>query len=476
MSSRDPCNRAGKLYQEKKYQEALRAITQCKKEHQRQQRKSRSKDYSRTIAIAILEGNILYNLGKIKKANTVFKEALLLINKEEYFKSGKEKSKIRGKLYYSLALTSKNADVTISHLIKAREDFKNAKLYADVIECTIRLIYHYRKSDQKEKLKVENSKLLKLAGKLKEKKSQSYIRGQAYTNLGQIESDYKSAMKYFTKAEKEFTKAESINGRYEALFERGRYMLENGGEDEGRKLLQDILEKTRANDLLELETKIKYALGIESIKSGNLDDAATNIIQALSLQAESDDPQTAAMAKLELARIRFSNGNNTEDYEIALNLGKSALDTFSSINNREGMALSTELVGNIYVIQGKSKLAFKVLKRSKNYYTELDNKEGLGRVYTIIADAASIDNNSNLILSNLGKAEKVYRELKNVLGLSDIYQRYAIYYIQNERDRVEAQSYIHKLKDIISADFPNEVAKQVIVKQVKRMEEALEKI
>ena len=475
MSNRDPCVRAGKLFQEEKYEEALRAITRCRKENVRSRKKRGTLDLdsiSREVSIGILEGNILFNLNKLKKAEEVFKHSYRLITNEDYFKPSGETSRIKGKILYSLALCSKKQERKISLLNQAREEFKKAKLQREIVETTIRLAHLYATTDQKDQAIHENKELIKLSKKLKDKRSRQYVKGQAYLDLARLENDDSRVLKLFEKARKEYRQVDAIRELIEVDFEQGQHML-NRGNEKGKRMVMDALERAKLNNIVELETRIKYALGIESIKSGDLDDAASNIIEALSMQAESDDPRSSGTAKLELARIRFSNGKSNEDYDISLNLAKSALESFTTVNDRRGMALANELLGNIYVIQNKTRLATKALKRAKTYFSELKDDEALGRVYTITADAAAMEKNSGLTLSNLRKAEGYYKKTGSKLGLSDIFQRYIIYYIQMEKDAIKAKEFIKKLRDIINSDFPHESAKLVIEKQLERFEQAL---
>lgn len=364
--------------------------------------------------ITSLEKNLIgFNYKFEISAQREFREKdLILFGSEEKFREAEELRRQWGSIYLERSLKLYDEAATIWRLEKEWRSLTNA--FEQIGE--VNLIFgNYEKS-----LDAYHQALAfsRRTGDKTLELRQSCKIGEIYSLLGQFEKA-KQKLTY-VKKRAEMLKLEGplVAQLYNNL---GEIFHDEGNLEKGRQYFEKALKISESLQNRLGEALSYRHLGYANIDAGLITTATQNFAQAFSLCQELEDLRCGAYIQTGQAHLQFLRLES----ELAHNLHLDAQQTFEYIGDRQGVAVTSHGIGNIYEFLNHPPHAIESYSRAFQINRELQNQShlattgfALARAYRLNKDYPEADKyfQQSLELSRQTKKKRLEEYILNTLA------------------------------------------------------------
>ena len=260
----------------------------------------------------------------------------------------------------------------------------------------------------------------------------------------QLKDSYPNlALLYANKALKIADSTELFGAQMSSLTLLGSIHYDLSEYIEAQKIFQEIIERTKKLKNNPYCAYAQHYMGLIYTKHGNYDKAIDDCKVALEIYSSINNKESLALVLKDIGNIYFYWNNK----ESALNFYTKALKTNEEINNKSEIAACYNNIGRLYTELNNYNTAIDYLNRSLEIKLQLHDTKSYASTYINIGNLYEKKGDFRIAIEYYTKALDIYIESKNKSGASNVYR-----YLANINSKLEnfdqSITYFNKSIDI----------------------------
>ncbi len=260
----------------------------------------------------------------------------------------------------------------------------------------------------------------------------------------QLKDSYPNlALLYANKALKIADSTKIFSAQMSSLTLLGTINYELSNYIDAQKIFQNIIERTKKLKNNPYCAYAQHYMGLIYTKHGNYDKAIDDCKVALEIYSSINNKESLALVLKDIGNIYFYWNNK----ESALNFYTKALKTNEEINNKSEIAACYNNIGRLYTELNNYNTAIDYLNKSLEIKLQIHDIKSYASTYINIGNIYEKKGDFKIALKYYTKALDIYKESKNKSGASNVYR-----YLANINSKLEnfdqSITYFNKSIDI----------------------------